>query len=374
MSTHPVTLKPISEVAEYLKNLIPASIPERYALKPMFESVASEESIRSGIAAFRDFFYLLFDRLISDGHLYAKPPKTPSGMTDYPFLHNMTNLLVDIGYYGSPDKGGDILVITEIPLCTASTDENGKKKSPRIPASGLMECLRFLTLCGFVFPGADLDAKSITVSETQPLNVSYPNNPILLEGLKALSIADMELRAGRRYWNDNNLLRCDYRLLKAGDTDVLDELKDLLFPLPERVQEFAVKLHQRYTDMGLTCVVIIRDGVSFSYSSVGKGQKVLSPQDMYQQRLWAFTYSIRHGYSLFVRSRKTGKYAGVIETFPQSLQEKIATGYGCYRKLGRERCQGDCQGIRIPLDDTILDIGGSIETWLDCEMPGSLGK
>ena len=372
MSTHPVTLKPISDVAEFQKNLIPVNIPETYTLKPMFKSIASEENIRNGIIAFRDFLLLLCDRLISDGHLFAKPPKTPNNMTDYPFLHNMTNLLVDIGYYSKPSENGDTLFITEIPLCTASIDENGRKRSPKIPAAGLIECLRFLTLCGFVFTGTDLAAKSLTISETQPLEVTYPDNPVLLTGLKALAIADMELRAGRRYWNDNNLLRCDYRLLRAEDTDILDELKDFLQPLPVRVQEYAMKLHQRYTDMGLTCTLSILGDVTFSYANLSKSRKALSARDKYQLRIWAFSYSIRHGYSLFVRSTKTEKYPDVIDKFPPPLQEKIKTGYGCYKKLGRDHCQGDCQGIRIPLDASILNISRDIETWLDHEMPGSL--
>jgi hypothetical protein len=76
MSTyHEVTIKPISEVAEFLKKLIPANIPETYALKPIFENLASEVDIRNGVVAFRDFLYLFFDCLISNGHLYAKPPK-----------------------------------------------------------------------------------------------------------------------------------------------------------------------------------------------------------------------------------------------------------------------------------------------------------
>ena len=226
MSTHQVALKPIGDVARYLKNLIPASIPETYTLKPVFESVASEERIRSGIIAFREFLYLLCDRLISEEHEFAKPPKTPVNMTDYPFLHNLTNLLVDLGYHGRLGENGDSLIITQIPLCTATIDENGKKKAPKIPASGMTECLRFLSLCGFAFPGINIDEKTAVISETQPLITTYPSNPFLLTGLKALSIADMELRTGRRYWNDNNLLRCDYRLLKAEETDIFDELKD----------------------------------------------------------------------------------------------------------------------------------------------------
>lgn len=62
----------------------------------MFENVASEENIRNGVIAFRDFVYLFCDRLISDGHLYAKPQKTKNP-TDYPFLHNVNHLLIDIG-------------------------------------------------------------------------------------------------------------------------------------------------------------------------------------------------------------------------------------------------------------------------------------
>jgi hypothetical protein len=365
---HEIILKPIGEVAAYKKNMIPANIPEHYTLKPMFANVADEVSIRNGVVAFRDFLYLFCDRLLSDGQFYAKPPTKPSSMADYPFLNNVTNILVDIGYHGTLADGGHSLLVTKLPLCVAHIDEDGKKKPPKIPVSSQMECFRFLALCGCVFTGVDLDAKTIVISEAQPLKVSYPGNPLLLTGLKALSIADMELRTGRRYWNDHNLLRCDYRLLKAEDTDVTDRLADFLHPLPEEVQQFAQQLHKRYTGIGMTCTLSVLDDVSFSYAHIGKSSKALSSRDKYQKRVWAFSHSLRYGYSLFVRAKKTDKYADMIKAFPLSLQEKIMAGYGCYRKMGRERCQGDCQGIRIPLDDSILVIGKDIETWLDREV------
>jgi len=363
-----ITLKPISEVAEYLKNLIPADIPVTYALKPVFEKVARTDDIRKGVIAFRGFLCLLCDHLGSDGSFYAKPPKSPKNMTDYPFIHNLNNLLVDLGYHSKPAGSGDSLLITEIPSCTASVDENGKKTSPRIPASGLFDCLRFLSLCGFVFTGVDLNTTTFNISKAHPLEVSYPNDPIMLTGLKAMSIADMELRSGRRYWNDFHLLRCNYRLIKAEDTDILDVLKDFLHPLPREIQAFAIKLHRRYIDMGLTCVTIYDDQCHFAYANIRNIRRVLSARDIYTQRVWAFSYSLRHGYCLFVRAKKTDKYADVINKFPLSLQELIARGYGCDRKLRNERCQHGCQGIRIPLDESILDISGDIETWLDNEV------
>ena len=370
MSTHhdeAVTLKPIGEVAAFQRNLIPANIPGTYALKPLFEKVAGEDDIRNGVIAFRDFLYIFCDRLISDGPVFAKPPKKPGGMADYPFLHNMTNLLAEIGYHGKTAEGGGSLLVTDMPSCTASLDEKGRKKSPKIPFSGQVDCLRFLGLCGFAFPGIDLDAKALAVSDVQSLEVSYPKNPLLLTGLKALSIADMELRTERRYWNDHHLLRCDYRLLKADGTDMLDVLTDFLHPLSEELQAFALTLHRRYTERGMTCLNTTLGDTSFAYLPLGKSRRALSPRDLYAQRVWEFSYSLRHGYCLFVRAKRTEQYADVIERFPEPLRESIKKGYGCDRKLRNERCQHGCQGIRIPLDGAIPDVGGDIEKWLDHE-------
>ena len=370
----PVVIKPICEVAKYQRNLIPANIPETYALKPMFKSIADESSIRNGIVAFRDFLYLFCDLLISDGQLYANPPKKPTSMADYPFLFNITNLLVDIGYHGKLSDCGTSLIIMQLPVCTASIDENGKKVQPKISAKKTLECLRFLSLCGYEFNGIDLDARTFSISPMQQIEVFYPDNPLLLIGLKALSIADMELRKGRRYWNDNNLLRCDYRLLKAEDSDVLDVLTDFLHPLPEKIREFAFTLHRRYIDMGLTCLNTRLGEVSFAYIFTGKNKSVLSERAVYARRVWEFSYSLTKGYNLFVRSKKTDRYSDIIKQFDKSLQEKIAQGYGCDRKLRGERCQHGCRGIRVPLDESILKLNEDIVKWLDAETSFAVKK
>lgn len=352
-----VIQKPISEYAKYMKNLIPANIPEAYTLKHMFKNVASEENVRNGVIAFRDFLYIFCDRLISDGHLYVKPQKTKSP-NNYPFLQNVNRLLIDIGYYGKLDESGSSLLVTEIPAFT-----NSKSK---IPVSMQMECLRFLTLCGFAFTGIDLEEKTFSISG-EFLTVSYPNAPVLLTGLKTLSIASKELWV-RFYNNADNLFRCDYRVIKEEDTDVLEALENFLHPLPEKIQKFALGLHKRYTDRGMTCVTIESD-VQFAYSHIRDSKRALSLRDIYQKRVWGFSVSMEYGYCLVVRAKKTAKYANDIKNFPLFLQEKIKKGYGCDRKLRNERCQGGCQGIRIPLDGSIVDISRYIEVWLDNEMP-----
>ncbi|SHJ15893.1 hypothetical protein [Lutispora thermophila] len=374
MSAHdrgPITQKPISEIAEYIKNLIPANIPENYAIKPRFESIAKEEIIRKGVVAFRDFLYLFCHRLISDGHLFVKPQKNPKSQMDYPFLHSITDLLADIGYYGKLSEDGQTLLVTELPSYTSSIDGKGNKKNPKNSSSMLLECLRFLTLCGFAFNGVDLEAKKVNISGIGLLEVSYPNDPVLLVGLKVMAIADVELRR-KRYINDNNhdnLLCCDYRLIKEEDSDVLDVLRDFLHPLPEEVQKLALELHQRYIDMGMTCAVIksVLD-IHFAYADIKNSRKVLSTKDIYQKRAWEFSFTMRFGYCLVIKAKKVDKYSDVIKEFPSHLQQLIARGYGCDRKLRNEPCQCGCHGFRIPLDNSILNIGSSIETWLDNEI------
>jgi len=360
---HEVTIEPIGEVAIFMKNLIPADIPETYAIKPMLESVASEQDIRNGVFAFREFLYLFFDRLTSDGTFYAKPPKRPSSMTDYPFLHNIANLLVEIGYRSTLAENGASLLVTEISPHIAS----------KISGSNIILCLRFLTLCGFVFNGIDLDARMVDISQVLPLEVSYPQNPITLTGLKALAIADMELRTTKRYWNDNYLFRCDYRAIKTDGSDIIEILKDYLHPLPENVREFALNLHRRYTDMGMTCSIRILGDVNFAYADISKSRRKLSATDIYALSVWQISISMKNGYCIFVRPKKADKYAEAIEKFPLTLRERIISGYGCDRKRG-ERCQGGCQGIPVSLDDSIIDIAKDIEIWLDSETQNLLRK
>jgi len=363
MSTHhKVTQKPIGEVAKFMKNLIPTNIPEVYALNPVFNNIASEESIRSGVIAFRDFLYIFFDRLVLDGHLYAKPPNKPSSMTDYPFLDGISNLLAEIGYHGALVENGDSLLVTQISSHTAS----------KITGSNMIKCLQFLSICGFVFSDIDLDSKSIKILEALPLEVSYPNNPSMITGLKALAVANMELRTTRRFWNDHNLLLCDYRAMRAEPAEICEILKDYLHPLPEKVQEFAMKLHQRYTNKGMTCSIRTLGDINFAYADISKSKKTLSPTDIYALSVWQISISMKNGYCIFVRPKKTNKYAEVIGKFPLALQEKIMNGYGCDRKRG-ESCNGGCQGISIPLDNSILDIAKDIEMWLDNETPSLRG-
>lgn len=350
----------ISDMARYIKNIIPPNIPETYTLKTMFEHISGEVNIRNSILAFRDFLYLVCDRIIADGSLYDKPIKNtqnnvshPSLPVSYPFLNNIKSILFNIGYHGELMENNGIILLDDLNLLTFVIGVDGGQMKAKISVPKLIEALKFLTCCGIYFDGIDLDGGTLDISKVTSLKISYPDNPIMLTGLKVMAIAQKELNAKG---NHDIFLRCDYRVLKDEDTEVISILKDFVAPLPAVIQDFALKLHQHYLEAGLTCIVdVFYLGIRFIYSHKNK-------------EIWTFSAAHESGYRILIKAQNTHKYSDVIKTFPLPLQEIISRGFGCNKKLFEEPCQKGCHGFSFPLDDSIIDISQDIEAWLDNEV------
>ena len=118
----------------------------------------------------------------------------------------------------------------------------------------------------------------------------------------------------------------------------------------------------------MTCVGLHDDANHFAYANTKWSRKALSGRDKNKKRVWEYSLSLKYGFCLVVRIKKAYKYSDIIERFPLSLQEKISLGYGCERKLRNEPCQGGCQGIRIPFDNSVKEKKKDIEIWLDNEV------
>lgn len=352
-------------MAKHLKNVITQEIPEIYAINPMFENISSEEEIREGVLAFRNFLYQLCDVLLVEGDSYDNHKKNAHAFDDrvtisvyFPFLHNVKCLLLNIGFHGVLTKSAGSLTVSNNIFNT------------KIPVSKSIECLRFLTDCGIVIDGIDLNEKITDLSKVERINISYPDNPAMLTGLKVMAIAEIELDKIVNKLEGNKLstisycrfsdilLRCDYRVLKNNKTDnVISILKDTMNPLSANVQDFILQLHQRYLDKGLKCNVEIKDlwiKIKYSYKS---------------KEIWGINVSLNNGYQINIKAKNTHKYADTIEKFPSFIREMIEKGYGCGIKRGiSDHCNGGCQGFRFSLDDSIIDIRSAIETWLDTEL------
>jgi hypothetical protein len=349
--------KTLKDAATYLKGIIPANIPESYALKPMFKKISSEENIRRGILAFRDFLCLLCDRLITDSDQYDKPVKNIDSHLSmearYPLLYNINNVLFKIGYYGKLADNHESLILRDPQLlCSSAMKEGGCGKS-NLSAVKVVEALRVLTNCGFWFDGIELNMPKPTLPELTKLIVTYPDNPAVLTGIKVMAIAQKELRTK----NNHEIFQwCDYRVLMAEEPNAASRLNDFVRSLPEKIHDFVLKMNRHWVEAGLIC--------NPSYCGIDLGFHYFHKN----KELCSFFASPVSGYRLQIKAQNTHKYPDTIKNFPLPLQEKIARGYGCNPKKFGEPCQNGCHGFSFSLDDSVLKLANDIKIWIDKEL------
>lgn len=345
--------KTLSDLAKYLKNLIPAAIPEEYMIRPELRSITNEKKIQQGVIAYRNFLFRFCDYLVDNGDKYDKPKKVAhefservSLQTNYPFLHNIINLLLNIGIHGELCESDGSLKISGDQLRAALV---------KISNQNIIEGLRCLLDNGFSISGIDLSKKEVDLSSVVSLEVLYPENPTMLTGLKIMAMAQEMFHARNTY---DIFLRCDYRVLADQMIDTVYYLADMIRPFPAENQKFVLNLHRHCMDRDFTCFVDVKGlCLRFVYS--------------YKKReIWSIILSSVVGYDLAIRAKHIDKYADIIEKFPAYLQEIIAKGYGCNKKKDRSSyCQGGCKGYRISLSKSILDISQDIVNWIDKEYP-----
>jgi len=319
----------ISDMARYLKSLLPAEIPVKYSIKPMFTSIESEENIRNGILALKDFMNLFYDLLIEGSESYEKSRSTndnrnPSIAVDFPFIYHTRSVLLNIGYHSA--LNGDALIFSGLKTLAPIICCEGMEATTKISVPKLMGCLRFLNECGMYFEGFDLDAAKPDTAGERLIEVTYPDNPNLLTGLKIMAVAQRDLP-----WktNDEIFLRCDYRALTMDKTDAADALRDFVSPFSSETQEYFLQLHQKCLEKGLDCKVKIGLKNSFLYSHK-------------KAAVWELSSSFADGYRIFVKmfDSKTAE-------FSPALQGLIDKGLGCEK---------DCHGFYIPLGDSVLNV------------------
>jgi len=194
-------------MAQYLKNLLPTDIPANYPILPMFTSIENEENIRRGIVALADFMQLFYYLLAEDSIKYEKPRshsrlgKPPSIAVDFPFIYHTKSVLLNIGYHGV--LSGNALLLSNLKTLNTIICCEGMEATTKISATKLMNCIRFLSDCGMAFENLHSD---------RLIEVTYPDNPAVLIGLKIMAAAQRDL-----LWKtkDEVFLRCDYRALSG---------------------------------------------------------------------------------------------------------------------------------------------------------------
>lgn len=340
--------KTLQDVACYLKEIMVPEAREAYAIHPAYTSMSDEQSIWGGVLALRSFLLRLYDVLSLKGKAYDNCKKAAHEYENrttlsvyYPFLHHVSTILINIGYYGLP---------AENPLSLICGNEVFPEK---LSAGKTIECLQFLADCGIRFEGMDIYETKQHSSAVNAIKVTYPDNPAMLTGLKVMAIAQTDHRT---LLNQDVLLRCDWRILKKDETDVFSIVQDTIRPLPSNMQGFVTDLHQRCVSKGMSCAAEVKG--FHTYIKYGYKSK----------DVWGINASLNNGYHINVKPAKAHEYADAVTSFHPALQALIAKGYGCGRKRDIGHCDGGCRGITLPLDDSVLNMRGDIESWFDHEL------
>jgi len=336
--------KTLKDAARHIQNIIPPEPPLTCKVNPVLFNIASEERIKDGICAFRKFLIHLYDILAKDAHLYEGKKRLDSHFSaayfGFPFIDNLQKLLLKIAIQGTLSENGESIV------------GGNELLNEKISASKNRELLRFLTDCGMVIEGIDLNNKKQKLTEIELLAFTYPDNSATLTGLKVMAIAEQELRKKRYHYV---FMRCDYRVLMTEQTPATTILKEIIAPLSAEIQDFLLRMHQRHLDKGFDCTVEVWGFWLKIQHSSGK------------KELWGINTSVNQGYKITVKANNSHKYTDAILNLPLAIQEMIEIGYGCGRKKFGT-CNAGCEGLQIPLNDTILEISDGIETWFDLEL------
>ncbi len=376
--------KSLRDYAKYLKEMIP-EVPADYEISSIYESIADAKSIKNGVLAFKDFLEQFYDNIMEDSDLYDNPKPTTNRTgsainLDYPFLRNIATLLMCIGVNGELNNNKDSLVINVDELIT-------DLKKAHVTHVGVY--LQYLTNCGIEFFSIGLDRDKPKLIKNSILEVSYPDNPIMLIGLKVMAKAQAfpnTANCGPIHLNGMTIegifLRCDYKALSTEGQLPIPMLKDVSKPFPVETQEFLLAMHQTLIDKGFKCQ-ITNDrfsviGYYFIYS--------------YKNRPLTDTWTIRvtpDDCDIRINVKNAAEYANIIENFPLDLLRVIKSGIGCCNpspcKIEKSwfefivdgtqyfKCpSGCCRDIDFWIPLTNLDSEGEIrreiENWVDLEL------
>ena len=346
-------IKPLKDFAKHMKDLI-QDIPADYAIDSLYKSIANEDGIRNGIVAFRGFLCQFFDCIIENAHLHDKPKPNTNRVwgginftMDYPFLRDMSAVLMNIGIYGELNASGDALVLSGGALLSVLKKAKVSKAAVH---------LRYLTDCGIEFSGIDLDTEKPHLSKAPILEVSYPDNPAMLIGLKIMANAQLEINKKRfkeGSWAcvntiDNIFLRCDYKALMEKEAEQMALIKDILKPFPPETRKFVLTLHQCFLDSGFKCEVTTGRNSAIGFYLLYAYKK--KPKIVHHaSRIIGIS---PNNCGIKIDATNASEYADIVERFPQDLLALMRNSTGCIYTPTSKNCRPESTGFRFSENGT----------------------
>ncbi len=195
--------KDLAYVSDYFKALVIPHMPDDFVVAKPFRHGLTDGALRKGMEAFRDFLYVLFDKLAADkakidvktGAVYdphgTKGDRgTRSVKHCFPVFFDLTIILFSLGYHGRLDtetktklilRGADMLTV----ICPLTE----KYQSViRMSSERKLELFHLLADLGLRFEGADF-SEEIDFAKTGTFHITYAHNAYLPIGFKLIAEA-----------------------------------------------------------------------------------------------------------------------------------------------------------------------------------------
>jgi len=195
--------KDLSDVCDYLKDLVIPHIPKDFIIAKSFTHGLSNDELKQGISAFKSFLYALYANITTNKDMIdvqkSKKYDPESGEDSihkcFPIINDIAIVLSTLGTHGRLEtepnihlvvNGGDLLT----PLSSTKPPAMNKISNKR-----KLEVFNYLSDMGFYFEDLNL-SEAIDFSKIGTFYVTYENDNFVILGLKLIALAKENIKAG----------------------------------------------------------------------------------------------------------------------------------------------------------------------------------
>ena len=261
--------KDLAYVCHYLKSLVIPKMSDNFVVAESFRYGFTDDEIRKGITAFREFLYALFDRLangkdkidLTTGSNYN--PKYEVGYGDkyrikacFPSIWDLTMILCSMGIRGEVKKSPEIkLTVNCTDLLTVICPITEKDVSLiKMNDERKLEMFHLLSDLGLRFHGADF-SEEVGFSKIEKFDVTSESNDYFPLGLKLISEATAHHK--HHYKLENMFypvfLRCSYYPLENDKPRKhVVKVKDFVNSRPSEIKKWIIDIDTFLTKNGCT--------------------------------------------------------------------------------------------------------------------------
>ncbi|MCL2409864.1 MAG: hypothetical protein FWC96_09715, partial [Oscillospiraceae bacterium] len=234
--------KDLADVCNYSKALVIPSIPDDFVVAERFRHGLTDDEIRKGIAAFREFLYAFFEKL--------------AGGKDQPEIIYFALTLFTLGFHGrletEPEKrltvrGEDMLTV----ICPVTERYHSLI---RMSGEQKLKIFRLLSDLGLQFNGAGF-SEEVDFSKTGKFYITSDKNEFFAVGLKLIAAATANNKYYIKIENlfESAFLRCDfYPLANATPKRHVVKIKEFACAQPPEIREWIFDIDKLLSDNGCT--------------------------------------------------------------------------------------------------------------------------